>query len=82
MLATPTVSLTGFELLARVLFRTEAAAYEIYENKMHTEYSGFTVTKVADRLKGKISFTLGGEIWWANGNFGEKTGILVSKREF
>ena len=24
-------------------FRTEAAAYEIYENKMHTKYSGFTV---------------------------------------
>ena len=24
-------------------FRTEAAAYEIYENNMHTKYSGFTI---------------------------------------
>ena len=26
-------------------FRTEGAAYEIYENNMHTKYSGFTVTQ-------------------------------------
>ena len=26
-------------------FRTEAATYEIYENNMHTKYSGFTVYK-------------------------------------
>ena len=29
-------------------FRTEAAAYEIYENNMHTKYSGFTVYESLD----------------------------------
>ena len=37
-------SLTCFRFFVCILyFRTKAAAYEIYENKMHTNYSGFTV---------------------------------------
>ena len=46
------------------IFVTEAAAYEIYENKMHTKYSGFTVlascylitraVQAERRFKGKL----------------------------
>ena len=36
-------SLTCFVPFTCNFFRTEAAAYEIYENIMHTKYSGFTV---------------------------------------
>ena len=32
------------------LFRTEAAAYEIYENSMHTKYSGFRVNVWRNRV--------------------------------
>ena len=31
-------------------FRTEATAYEMYENNMHTKYSGFTVFSINWRL--------------------------------
>ena len=31
-------------------FRTEAAVFEIYENKMHTKHSGFTVTSLPTTL--------------------------------
>ena len=35
-------SLTCFELFVCFYFRTEAVAYEMYENKMHTKYFVFT----------------------------------------
>ena len=37
---------TQFELLVCIYFCTEAAAYEINENKMQTKYSGFTVSQL------------------------------------
>ena len=40
-------------------FRTEATAYEIYENNMPTKYSGFTVANLfAKRVKGNFSLLL------------------------
>ena len=38
-------SLTCFEFLACFYFRTEAAAYKINKNKVHTKYSGFIVSE-------------------------------------
>ena len=41
-------SLTCFGFLVFIFFfRTEAAAYEIYENNFHTKYSGFKVLNTA-----------------------------------
>ena len=44
-------SLTCFVPSHAFYFCTEAATYEIYENNMHTKYSGFTVCRIAGMIK-------------------------------
>ena len=48
-------SLTCFDFLLHMIFCTEAAAYEMFEYKMHTKYSGFTVVHCGLSWSGDIN---------------------------